>query len=123
MVESGGNVGVDHCNLRIVTAVMKNLESDEHIVYSCDVSKQNKYHIWQKRQLLVTNKRIYNLCGHTFNRTIELTKVKALTKNLREGKEPEFLIHVENEWDYRLWCKTREELFSHLKAQCIGVMQ
>jgi hypothetical protein len=42
--------------------------------------------------------------------------MRALSKNTQEGKEPEFVVHVADEYDYRFICPLRDELFSAIKA-------
>ena len=39
--------------------------------------------MWQKRSLLCTNNRLINLDGYDVKRSIDIIKIKALTKNIK----------------------------------------
>lgn len=47
--------------------------------------------------------------------------MKALTKSTETGNM-EFIVHVENEYDYRFVCEMREELFEQIKACFFNMM-
>ena len=88
----------------------KNLLNDgESILYSCKISKQNKYKQWQDRNLMLTNKRLINHVGLEVKRTIDLANIKAITKVTMPGANT-FLVHVSGEHDYKYDFQRRDEL-------------
>ena len=107
-------ISKDYLNLADVEEITKYLETGDHIVFSCLVSKQNRLGMWQKRNLLLTTRKLYNVYGAEFKRGIDIAKVKALTKNIQNGNTKDFIVHVDGEYDYRFSCPEREEVF-----QCV----
>ena len=71
--------------------------------------------MWQNRDFLLTTQRLINLNGTDLKRSIEITKIAALTKNIQAGNKTEFVVHVQGEYDYRFDSPKREEIFGHLK--------
>ena len=43
---------------------------------------------------MLTDARLINLDGMKIKRSIELTKIKGLTRNIKNGNLDEFLVHV-----------------------------
>jgi len=76
------------------------LEPGEFLLYSNGLVKFNKYGWSQKRNIVITNKYIYNLNGLKVRRKISLSKVIATTLSTHI-KSQEFIIHVKEEHDYR----------------------
>jgi hypothetical protein len=84
---------------------------------SCKVFKWNKYSWQQERNFVITNHHIYNfnkkskyhfvfvnICiSDQLRRSIAIKSLSGLTKNMQKDSQ-EFIIHVENEPDYRLTC-------------------
>ena len=57
---------------------------------------------------MLTNTRLMNLDGVKIKRSIEITKIKGLTKNIKNGNLDEFLVHVKDEYDYEIISEDRE---------------
>ena len=55
---------------------------------------------------MLTNCRLLNIEKVAIKRSIELSKLKGLTKNLKT--EDEFLVHVKEEYDYEIISEDRE---------------
>ena len=55
------------------------------------------------------------MCDSDFKRSIELSKIKALTKNIKKGNTSDFLVHVDGEYDYRFISNQREAIFKHIR--------
>ena len=68
--------------------------------------------MWQNRDFLLTTQRLINLNGTDLKRSIEITKIAALTKNIQAGNKTEFVVHVQGEYDYRFDSPKREEIFN-----------
>ena len=96
-------------NLSAEKDITNQLDQDEVITFSCDISKQNRFGFWQKRHLLLTTTRLINLHGNKVKRGIQLPKISALTKSTETGNF-NFIVHIEDEYDYGCICKEREEL-------------
>ena len=70
--------------------------------------------MWQKRSLLCTNNRLINLDGYDVKRSIDIIKIKALTKNIKPHRTDDFLVHVKGEYDYHFKSDDREIVFKHI---------
>ncbi len=82
------------------SVIQKMFEPDEKLLFSDKIHKFNPYGWKQERNILITNKYIYNLQKKALKRRISLVNVAATT--VSENKESqEFVIHVPNEYDYR----------------------
>ena len=57
---------------------------------------------------MLTDSRLMNLDGVKVKRKIELTKIKGLTRNIKNGNLDEFLVHVQDEYDYEIISEDRE---------------
>jgi len=69
----------------------------------------------QKRNLLLTDKYLYNFMELEFRRKVDITKLKALTKNLTDAGD--FVVHVADEYDYRYKSPDRERLMELIRRQ------
>ena len=90
--------------------------ADEEVVMAWEVRKHNKHGQWQRRNLLLTNRRIRTFYNTKLKRVWDVAKVKALTKNTLNGDIIEFAIHVDDEFDYRFLCNDREDIFNQIKS-------
>lgn len=80
--------------------IKKLLDPDEKLLFSSTIFKFNHYNWKQERNILITDKYIYNLKKKSLKRRINLLSVGATT--ISESKESqEFVIHVPSEYDYR----------------------
>ena len=67
---------------------------------------------------MLTNIRLHNLKNTQCQRTIEVNKLKALTKNIKDKKQVQFLVHVggEGEYDYEYFSDDLDQIFKHIHA-------
>ena len=101
MVEStNANTANDLLNFEDNQDVQSKLFIIEKIIFSCMVNKKNSWGWKQSRNLMLTNCRLHNLEKSEIKRSIELEKIKGITKNSKKGETDEFLVHVEMEYDY-----------------------
>lgn len=70
-------------------------------MFSGKVQKWNKYTIKQDRSLVITNLNVYNFKRKKLRRVVPIDKLAGLTKLLRPENQ-EFVIHVKQDYDYRL---------------------
>lgn len=96
-------IGHDHLNLRYEQDIMSNLDGGETVVFSCKLLKYNRFKMRQERHLLLTTDKLANVKANQFKRTIKIKNIKAITKSLQDGNW-EFIVHVQNEYDYRFIC-------------------
>ena len=54
-------IGHDHLNLRYETVIMSNLKEGETVVFSCKLTKYNKWGLKQDRFLLLTTDKLCNV--------------------------------------------------------------
>lgn len=87
---------------------------------SCRVEKWNSF-VWkQQRNLIVTNANIYNYKKKECKRVIPIAKLAGLTKSTyKESKE--FVIHVRNDYDYRMSSELREQIFTVIKMAYLSI--
>jgi len=79
--------------------VTKQLEPDEQVRISTSLFKFNKKGKKQERNLLISNKNVFNLGkGQDVKRKIPISKIAAITVSKVSS---EFVIHVPDEYDYR----------------------
>ena len=71
---------------------------------SCKMGKFNKYKWQQERNFVITTMNLYNFNKKKIRRVIAISNLKGITKNLQTNSK-EFVIHVENEPDYRVECE------------------
>ena len=63
-------IGNDHLQFKHDAAIMNQLDQNEHIVFSCEVVKFNRFGMKQPRNLLLTTHQLCNVKGHEFQRRI-----------------------------------------------------
>ena len=95
---------------------------------SCKVSKWNKFNWQQERNFIITNHHIYNFnkkskCTYflicvELRRVIMISYLNGITKNINPDST-EFVIHVNQQPDYRLSCEKRNEFIDTLKLAFI----
>jgi hypothetical protein len=59
-------LGNDNLAFRHDLAIMNQLDEKEHIVYSVQVGKYNRFGMRQNRNLLLTTAKVYNVKGKEF---------------------------------------------------------
>lgn len=69
---------------------------------------------------MLTNLNIYNFHKKELKRSFPISQLAGLTKALNE-KSQEFVLHVRDEYDYRLETKDRDELILTLKMAHLSV--
>lgn len=103
--------------------IKKYFEKDEFILMSCSLYKFNKRLRRQERAILVTSKAVYNInkfeiianiisffkSSYALRRRINIEKLAAITVS---EVSSEFVIHVENESDYRYSSPQRDKIIS-----------
>ena len=85
------------------------------MVYSTKVLKFNRFGMKQERNLLLTTEKIANIKKKEFQRKINIKNIRALSRST-VLKDMDFVVHVDNEYDYRFICEDREKLFVQIKA-------
>eukprot|EP01022_Parablepharisma_sp_SALTPOND_P001208 TRINITY_DN105842_c1_g1_i1.p1 TRINITY_DN105842_c1_g1~~TRINITY_DN105842_c1_g1_i1.p1 ORF type:complete len:530 (-),score=62.70 TRINITY_DN105842_c1_g1_i1:52-1641(-) len=106
----------DHLNFANDSTIKKLLDPNDKVIFSGKLGKFNPYGIKQERELMVTNKWVYNLKGKSDKRRIALATIAAVTKSITKGSF-EFVIHIPSEYDYRYVGELREEVIQTLKEQ------
>ena len=91
--------------------IMQQLDFDELLVFSCEIKKRNRYGIWQNRHLLLTTNQMCNVKKLQIKRNITVETISALTKSTEASTANQFIVHVENEYDYHMQCEKIDELF------------
>ena len=90
-------------------------DKDEKVVYSCVVAKINRWGMKQDRTLLLTNFNLFNIKDKKkVQRKILLSSIKAITMSTKD-KNPEFVVHIRSEYDYRYESDFRDEIFAAIK--------
>ena len=88
----------DFLNLSQNYSVKTNITRDEEIQFSDKINKINKYNWWQERNIIITDKAIYNLKKLSLKRRIDLKTLIGIT--ISKNSE-EFVIHCKNiDYDY-----------------------
>ena len=96
------DVGRQRSQLRMFVYLIVHVESKEGVImFSGKVQKWNKYTIKQERSLVITNLNIYNFKRKKLRRTVSIGNLAGLTKLLKSDSQ-EFVIHVKQDYDYRL---------------------
>lgn len=107
-------IGHDHLNLRYENVIMSNLKEGETVVFSCKLTKFNRFGMRQDRFLLLTTDKLANVKKTEFQRSIKIPNILGVTKSTSKDNF-EFVVHVRDEYDYRFMCNVRDELFECLK--------
>ena len=106
----------DECKCGANQNVMAQLDTakGERVVFSCIVTKYNRWNMKQERILLLTNQTLYNIKKDQVQRRIAVSSIKAVTKSLNKDNK-EFVIHVKAEYDYRFDSDKIASIFNALK--------
>lgn len=93
------------------------LVNNDQVILSCNVTKYNDLGFRQERIFVVTENAIYNIKKKTVQRRIPIDKLEALTISTMSS---EFVIHIKDEYDYRLLSFERRQdiIESILKVIC-----
>ena len=75
------------------------LVNNEHVYLSCILTKYNDLGFRQERIIVVTENAIYNLKRKSIQRRMPIEKLEALTLSTMSS---EFILHIKDEYDYRL---------------------
>jgi hypothetical protein len=86
----------------------------ERVVYSCRVSKFNRWGMKQDRTLLLTNDCLYNIKKNSVQRRINVNGIKAVTKSTQAGNQ-QFIVHIKSEYDYVFESDQIQEIFEAVK--------
>ena len=79
--------------------VIKGFTRDEPILFSDKIKKTNHYGFSQERNIIITDKAVYNLKGKSMKRRFQLSCIKGITMSKITD---EFIIHCnDNEYDYQ----------------------
>ncbi|KAL4510672.1 hypothetical protein ABPG72_004826 [Tetrahymena utriculariae] len=105
-LDSGQNQDQDLLKIGLNDKMLK-LDLDEKIIFSCTMIKINKKEKSQNRNFLLTSKRIMNV-GKKVKRSIDLMNLAGISLSLESY---EFVIHVKDEYDYRLLSEEQRENF------------
>ena len=90
----------DYLNFANDPTIIGMFEPDEKLLFSDKIYKFNPFDWKQERNIIITNKYIYNLKKKSLKRRISLLNVDATT--VSEIKEShELVFHVPSEYDYR----------------------
>ena len=92
------------------------VDKGEKVVYSCLVSKFNKWGMKQDRTLLLTNMNLYNVKKNQVQRKIAIENFKAITKSLQSNNK-QFIVHIKSEYDYMFDSEYINEIFNALKHE------
>lgn len=90
--------GLDYLHFRNDKSITKALAAQESIVLTAPLFKFNEANKRQERNLMVTNKQIYNLNKTSVTRKTTICKVYGITLS-KSGSE--FVVHIPDEYDYR----------------------
>ena len=74
-------------------------ETDEYLIFSSIIDKYNWLNWKQKRNIVITNKYIYNLKNTSLKRKIRIKDTDGITLSSHPSSN-EFVIHVSTEYDY-----------------------
>lgn len=91
--------------------IKKNLDPQEKIMMSCAIFKFNDYKKRQERNIMITNKAVYNFKEKSMKRKIDLKKIKAISVGTL-GQE--FVLHVPEEYDYRYSSQDKNRILTVL---------
>ena len=98
-------------------------DDDEKVLFSKTITKINKRESYQKRNIILTTKNLYNVCkdnwlkkifcdcDHLVKRKIPLKKIKAVCYS-ELGNE--FVLDVPDEFDYRITTSLKDEFMHKL---------
>ena len=88
--------------------IKTNVTKDELIEFSDKIYKINKYGFKQERNIIITNKAIYNLKKTSLKRRIDLKWIKGITLSKLSD---EFIIHCnDEEYDYQYFSSKKKTI-------------
>jgi len=88
--------------------LIKAITRDENFILSDKVYKKNHYGIYQTRNIVITNKAIYNLKKKQLKRRIDFKTIAGITFS---SISEEFIIHCnDDEYDYHFYSKDKKEI-------------
>ena len=88
--------------------LIKAITRDEKFILSDKVYKKNHYGFYQERNIVITNKAIYNLKKKSLKRRIEIKIIQAITVSKISD---EFIIHcINDEYDYLFYSSSKKEI-------------
>eukprot|EP00826_Nyctotherus_ovalis_P007527 TRINITY_DN1189_c0_g1_i18.p1 TRINITY_DN1189_c0_g1~~TRINITY_DN1189_c0_g1_i18.p1 ORF type:complete len:539 (+),score=134.93 TRINITY_DN1189_c0_g1_i18:73-1689(+) len=105
----------DYLSFSTDLTILTLLEAHETIIFSDKVYKFNCYNWKQERNLVVTNKNLYNIKKKTMKRKILITNIKALIVSTSDQSK-EFILHIPSEYDYHYTTPRRHEVIAILNA-------
>jgi serum/glucocorticoid-regulated kinase 2 len=110
------DTSLDLLHFRNEKSIIKGLGNGEHIILTVALYKFNESNKRQERNLMITNKKIYNLNKTSITRSTNICKVYAVTLSITGS---EFVIHIPDEYDYRYASFDRrdEVIISILRAR------
>ena len=105
----------DHLNYLNNYTIKNNITREEEILFTDKISKINKYGWSQERNIIITNKAIYNLKKTKQKRRIDFKTIIGITFS---KVSDEFVIHCSNiDYDYQYKSKNRN-IIIEIMAQC-----
>ena len=104
----------DFLNFAKDNNIKANITKDELIEFSDKIYKINKYGFKQERNIIITDKAIYNLKKTSLKRRIELKWIKGITLSKLSD---EFVIHCnDEEYDYQYLSAKKRQLLKYLQS-------
>lgn len=91
--------GRDYLSFGTDPTILKLLETHETIIFSDKVYKFNCYNWKQERNLVITDKSLYNIKKKTVKRKILIANIKALIVSTNDQSK-ELVLHIPSEYDY-----------------------
>ena len=85
---------------------MPGLVNNEKVMLSTVITKYNDLGFRQERILVVTDNAIYNIKRKSVQRRIPIEKLEAMTMSTMSS---EFILHIKEEYDYRLLSYERRQ--------------
>ena len=104
---------VDLINSRDYLAILLKLDFAEQIVFSRTIKKINSFGISQSRNFVLTNQSLCHFKNAELKRAVNLYKVQGITLSTSRSKE--FVVHVQDEHDYRFRSDARGEIVDAVK--------
>lgn len=89
---------------------------DQHLYFSAELNKVNKYMKFQKRILIITDQYVYNMHPKTFQVKREISIDRITKVHLSELRDDFLFIHVDNEHDYLYNTDRKTEIIQVLKC-------
>jgi len=90
----------DHLSFGGEPDILSLFDKDEKLLFSDKIYKFNPFDWKQERNIVITNKFVYNLKKKSLKRKINLKNITAITSSLNKESQ-EFVLHVPSEYDYR----------------------